>query len=141
MSTISIWRVRSPFMNVRISLANTSVSPPYSSWSNLRSSFSSDYSGACEGSVACSTCHIILPEEYYNLLPEPEDDENDMLDMAFGLTDTSRLGCQVKVTRELDGITCTLPSATRNMFVDGMCLFDISSLQFVFQFLSHFYTT
>ena len=53
-----------------------------------------------------------------------------MLDMAFGLTDTSRLGCQVKVTRELDGITCTLPSATRNMFVDGMCLF-------FFQFVSH----
>jgi len=78
-----------------------------------------DLEGACEGSVACSTCHVILPEEYYNLLPEPEDDENDMLDMAFGLTDTSRLGCQVKVTRELDGITCTLPSATRNMFVDG----------------------
>jgi ferredoxin len=98
----------------------------------------SDYSGACEGSVACSTCHVILPEEYYNLLPEPEDDENDMLDMAFGLTDTSRLGCQVKVTRELDGITCTLPSATRNMFVDGMCLlFDISqvSIRFKFQFL------
>jgi hypothetical protein len=59
-----------------------------------------------------------------------------MLDMAFGLTDTSRLGCQVKVTRELDGITCTLPSATRNMFVDGMCLFDISSLLFDIQFLS-----
>ncbi|KAF8800107.1 ferredoxin [Phlegmacium glaucopus] len=78
-----------------------------------------DLEGACEGSVACSTCHVILPEEYYNLLPEPEDDENDMLDMAFGLTDTSRLGCQVKLTRELDGITCTLPSATRNMFVDG----------------------
>ena len=49
-----------------------------------------------------------------------QDDENDMLDMAFGLTDTSRLGCQVHLTRELDGITCTLPSATRNMFVDGM---------------------
>ncbi|KAF8148411.1 2Fe-2S ferredoxin-type domain-containing protein [Crassisporium funariophilum] len=78
-----------------------------------------DLEGACEGSVACSTCHVILPEEYYDLLPEPEDDENDMLDMAFGLTDTSRLGCQVKLTRELDGITCTLPSATRNMFVDG----------------------
>jgi len=78
-----------------------------------------DLEGACEGSVACSTCHVILPEDYYNLLPEPEDDENDMLDMAFGLTDTSRLGCQVKVTPELDGITCTLPSATRNMFADG----------------------
>ncbi|KAF8888933.1 2Fe-2S ferredoxin-type domain-containing protein [Gymnopilus junonius] len=78
-----------------------------------------DLEGACEGSVACSTCHVILPEEYYNLLPEPEDDENDMLDMAFGLTDTSRLGCQVKLTKELDGMTCTLPAATRNMFVDG----------------------
>ena len=42
-----------------------------------------------------------------------------MLDMAFGLTDTSRLGCQVKLTKELDGMTATLPSATRNMFVDG----------------------
>lgn len=44
-----------------------------------------------------------------------------MLDMAFGLTDTSRLGCQVQLTRELDGMTATLPSATRNMFVDGGC--------------------
>ncbi|KIM38877.1 hypothetical protein M413DRAFT_447565 [Hebeloma cylindrosporum] len=78
-----------------------------------------DLEGACEGSVACSTCHVILPEEFYDLLPEPDDDENDMLDMAFGLTDTSRLGCQVKMTKELDGITCTLPSATRNMFVDA----------------------
>ncbi|KIK07549.1 hypothetical protein K443DRAFT_128955 [Laccaria amethystina LaAM-08-1] len=78
-----------------------------------------DLEGACEGSVACSTCHVILPPEYYDLLPEPEDDENDMLDMAFGLTDTSRLGCQVKLTRELDGLTAVLPSATRNMFVDG----------------------
>ena len=42
-----------------------------------------------------------------------------MLDMAFGLTDTSRLGCQVKLTKDMDGITATLPSATRNMFVDG----------------------
>ncbi|CDO75369.1 hypothetical protein BN946_scf184767.g4 [Trametes cinnabarina] len=78
-----------------------------------------DLEGACEGSVACSTCHVIIDPDHYDLLPEPEDDENDMLDMAFGLTDTSRLGCQVRLTKELDGITCTLPSATRNMFVDG----------------------
>ncbi|KAA1472353.1 ferredoxin [Dentipellis sp. KUC8613] len=78
-----------------------------------------DLEGACEGSVACSTCHVIISPEHYNLLPEPEDDENDMLDMAFGLTDTSRLGCQVKLTQELDGMTATLPAATRNMFVDG----------------------
>ncbi|KAF7973034.1 hypothetical protein HWV62_16310 [Athelia sp. TMB] len=78
-----------------------------------------DLEGACEGSVACSTCHVILSPEHYDLLPEPEDDENDMLDMAFALTDTSRLGCQVKLTRDLDGMSVGLPSATRNMFVDG----------------------
>lgn len=54
-----------------------------------------------------------------------QDDENDMLDMAFGLTDTSRLGCQVRLTRDLDGITATLPAATRNMFVDGAYHFSI----------------
>jgi ferredoxin-2, mitochondrial len=75
--------------------------------------------GACERSIACSTCHVILDPAYYDLLPEPGDDENDMLDMAFGLTDTSRLGCQVKMTRQLDGLTATLPAATRNMYVDG----------------------
>ncbi|KAG7092125.1 hypothetical protein E1B28_008499 [Marasmius oreades] len=78
-----------------------------------------DLEGACERSVACSTCHVILEPEIYDKLPEPEDDENDMLDMAFGLTDTSRLGCQVYMKKELDGLTVTLPSATRNMFVDG----------------------
>jgi len=88
------------------------------------SNLSYPFTGACEGSVACSTCHVILPPEHYDLLPEPEDDENDMLDMAFGLTDTSRLGCQVKLKKELDGITCTLPAATRNMFVDGECSKD-----------------
>ena len=53
------------------------------------------------------------------MLEEPGDDENDMLDMAFGLTDTSRLGCQVILDKNLDGMVCTLPAATRNMFVDG----------------------
>jgi hypothetical protein len=42
-----------------------------------------------------------------------------MLDMAFGLSETSRLGCQVKLTKELDGMSASLPAATRNMFVDG----------------------
>jgi ferredoxin len=89
--------------------------------------------GACEGSVACSTCHVILSPEHYDFLPEPEDDENDMLDMAFGLSETSRLGCQVRLTRELDGMTATLPSATRNMFVDG----EVSLCHFPSILLSH----
>jgi len=55
----------------------------------------------------------------YAKLPEPSDDENDMLDLAFGLTEHSRLGCQVVATRELDGLVVRLPSATRNMAVDG----------------------
>lgn len=75
--------------------------------------------GACEGSIACSTCHVILEPDVYDALPEPSDDENDMLDLAFALTDTSRLGCQVLVTKEMDGTEIRLPSATRNMFVDG----------------------
>ncbi|XP_020272633.1 adrenodoxin-like protein 1, mitochondrial [Asparagus officinalis] len=45
--------------------------------------------GACEGSLACSTCHVIVTDaEYYNKLEEPTDEENDMLDLAFGLTET-----------------------------------------------------
>ncbi|KAL9471346.1 hypothetical protein ACSS6W_009287 [Trichoderma asperelloides] len=72
--------------------------------------------GACGGSCACSTCHVIVEgEDYYDKMPEPEDDENDMLDLAFGLTETSRLGCQVKMTKELDGLVVRLPSMTRNM--------------------------
>ncbi|KAF6840574.1 2fe-2s iron-sulfur cluster binding domain protein [Colletotrichum musicola] len=72
--------------------------------------------GACGGSCACSTCHVIVvDEELYDKMPEPEDDENDMLDLAFGLTETSRLGCQVTMTKELDGLRVKLPSMTRNL--------------------------
>ena len=48
-------------------------------------------------------------------MAEPDDDENDMLDLAFGLTETSRLGCQVKMSKELDGLEVRLPSMTRNL--------------------------
>ncbi|KAJ3055351.1 hypothetical protein HK097_010777 [Rhizophlyctis rosea] len=71
--------------------------------------------GACEGSLACSTCHVIVDPEFYDHIPEPTDEENDMLDLAFGLTETSRLGCQVCMTKELNGITVRIPSMTRNV--------------------------
>ncbi|KAF8995264.1 hypothetical protein BDQ17DRAFT_1330679 [Cyathus striatus] len=102
--------------------------------------------GACGGSIACSTCHIILPTHIYDTLPEADDDENDMLDMAFGLTDTSRLGCQLSIVHEIliesDGVEDDLvptntswlgyqveaddghgscPAATRNTLADGTC--------------------
>ncbi|KAF2192078.1 ferredoxin [Zopfia rhizophila CBS 207.26] len=71
--------------------------------------------GACGGSCACSTCHVIVESDHYDQMEEPDDDENDMLDLAFGLTETSRLGCQVKMTKELDGLVVRLPSMTRNL--------------------------
>ncbi|KAG0206557.1 hypothetical protein BGX28_002036 [Mortierella sp. GBA30] len=73
-----------------------------------------DIEGACEASLACSTCHLILDENSYSKLEEPTEEENDMLDLAFGLTDTSRLGCQVLMNKELDGIIAKLPTVTRN---------------------------
>lgn len=79
-----------------------------------------DMEGACGGSCACSTCHVIVDPAYYDKIPEPDDDENDMLDLAFGLTETSRLGCQVFMTKELDGIRVALPTMTRNFMNKDM---------------------
>lgn len=73
--------------------------------------------GACEGACACSTCHIILEKQVYKSLPEPSENEEDMLDQAFGLTSTSRLGCQVKLENQHDGMRIKLPKATRNFYV------------------------
>ncbi|KAH9076263.1 hypothetical protein Ae201684P_012750 [Aphanomyces euteiches] len=78
-----------------------------------------DLEGACESSLACSTCHVILEGDLFDELPEPSEEEEDMLDMAFGLTATSRLGCQVIVTEDMANTTVTLPAATRNFYVDG----------------------
>jgi 2Fe-2S ferredoxin len=74
-----------------------------------------DLEGACEGSLACSTCHVVVDAEWYDLLKEASEDEEDMLDLAFGLTRTSRLGCQIIITEELDGLVVSLPAGTRNM--------------------------
>lgn len=77
-----------------------------------------DLEGACEGALACSTCHVIVDPDWFDKLSESTEEEEDMLDLAFGLTHTSRLGCQIRITEDLDGIVVTLPPATRNMMVD-----------------------
>lgn len=74
-----------------------------------------DLEGACEGSLACSTCHVIVAPEWYEKLSPATEDEEDMLDLAFGLTHTSRLGCQIIITEDLDGLTVKLPEGSRNM--------------------------
>lgn len=82
---------------------------------DIAQAYNLEMEGACGGSCACSTCHIIVDPEFYDEIPEPDDDENDMLDLAFGLTETSRLGCQVVMTKELDGLRVALPAMTRNL--------------------------
>jgi len=77
-----------------------------------------DLEGACEGSLACSTCHVIVGEDWYEVLSSATEDEEDMLDLAFGLTHTSRLGCLIIMTEELDGLVVKLPAATRNMMIE-----------------------
>ena len=77
-----------------------------------------DIEGACEGSMACSTCHVVVADEWFDKLDPPSEEEEDMLDLAFGLTRTSRLGCQITVTEALDGPTVRLPDATRNLLLE-----------------------
>jgi 2Fe-2S ferredoxin len=74
-----------------------------------------DIEGACEGSLACSTCHVIVDPSWFAKLARPTEDEEDMLDLAFGLEKTSRLGCQIVITEALDGLTVRLPPGSRNL--------------------------
>ncbi|CAF0798186.1 unnamed protein product [Adineta steineri] len=73
--------------------------------------------GACEGTLACSTCHVILDSENYKTLPEPVDEENDMLDLAFGLTPTSRLACQIIVEPRMKDWVFVVPNLHYIFFV------------------------
>lgn len=73
-----------------------------------------DIEGACEGSLACSTCHVVVDGAWFARLAKPTEDEEDMLDLAFDLQETSRLGCQLIMTDALDGLVVKLPAGTRN---------------------------
>ncbi|XP_064374572.1 adrenodoxin-like [Dromaius novaehollandiae] len=65
--------------------------------------------GACEGTLACSTCHLIFERDVFQKLDAISDEEMDMLDLAYGLTETSRLGCQVCVKKSMEGLTVQVP--------------------------------
>lgn len=83
------------------------------------SSYYSSCTGACEASLACSTCHVYVQDEYMDKLPEPKEEEEDMLDMAPALKHNSRLGCQIILNHDLEGMVLKLPTITRNFYVDG----------------------
>lgn len=72
--------------------------------------------GACEGTLACSTCHVILNSENYKTLAEPCEEENDMLDLAYGLTPTSRLACQIIVEPRMKDWVFVIPKVRKHRF-------------------------
>jgi ferredoxin len=71
--------------------------------------------GTCEGQMACSTCHVVVDSEWFGNVPEASPDEEDMLDLAAGVTRTSRLSCQIVLTPALDGIEVRIPGESRDM--------------------------
>ena len=77
-----------------------------------------DIEGACGGVMACSTCHLIVDPAHIDRLDPPGEEEDEMLDLAWGLKPTSRLGCQIVLTDALDGLVVSLPAETHNL-LDG----------------------
>lgn len=75
--------------------------------------------GACEAQLACTSCHVYVDEKYQEFLEEKGEEEDDLLDNAPFLKENSRLGCQIILKKELDGLRLTVPKATINFYVDG----------------------
>lgn len=68
--------------------------------------------GACEGTLTCSTCHLIFKKQDFDQIEDKQTDEElDMLDLAYDLCDTSRLGCQIQVNPKLDGVEIRVPAS------------------------------
>jgi ferredoxin len=70
--------------------------------------------GTCEGQMACSTCHVIVAKEWFDLLPPASEEEEDMLDFAAGARRTSRLSCQIELTPGMDGLTVSVPGDSQD---------------------------
>ncbi|MGE0735997.1 MAG: 2Fe-2S iron-sulfur cluster-binding protein [Alphaproteobacteria bacterium] len=65
--------------------------------------------GTCGGALSCGTCHVIVAAEQFAKVGAPQEDEDEVLDLTFGITPTSRLGCQIVISEALDGLVLTLP--------------------------------
>lgn len=71
---------------------------------------------ACSGNAQCSTCHVLVDPIYFNKLNDMEEEEMDMIDLASDVTEFSRLGCQIKLDENCDGILFTIPESVNNLF-------------------------
>jgi ferredoxin len=70
--------------------------------------------GACEGVMACSTCHVIVDKEDFEKLPRASDEEEDLLDLAAHATRTSRLACQIILTNDMESLDVRIPAGAKN---------------------------
>ena len=71
--------------------------------------------GTCEGQMACSTCHVVVSADWFDRLEQASEEEEDMLDLAAGVTRTSRLSCQILLKPQLDGLEVRIPPESRDM--------------------------
>jgi ferredoxin len=102
------------FLNTDGSLAREVVAQPGARLLEVGQAAGMPLEGTCEGQMACSTCHVIVAPEDFAKLPEPSENEEDLLDLATHVTRTSRLSCQI-VLDGFDSLTVRLPGAVRNM--------------------------
>jgi len=70
---------------------------------------------ACSGIMACSTCHVIVDDQWFQKVGEPTEAEQDMLDLAYSPRDTSRLGCQIVLDQKLEGLVVKIPKGANNL--------------------------
>ena len=71
--------------------------------------------GACEGQMACSTCHVVVAQEDFPRLPPASEEEDDLLDLAWAVRPTSRLACQINLTEDLGTLTVQMPGGAYNL--------------------------
>ena len=89
--------------------------PPGTNLLDLAQAEGQPLEGACEGAMACSTCHVIVAKEDFARLPPASEEEDDLLDLAAHVTRTSRLACQLTLTADMDTLTVKMPGAAYNL--------------------------
>jgi ferredoxin len=107
--------IRVRFVSADGSKTTDAEAPPGTILLNLAQNHDQPLEGTCEGQMACSTCHVVVDTADFPKLARASEDEEDMLDLAAGVTRTSRLACQIVLDDTLDGITVRMPGESRNM--------------------------
>ena len=107
--------IRVRFVSADGSKTTEVEAPPGTILLDLAQNHDQPLEGTCEGQMACSTCHVIIDAADFPKLPRASEDEEDMLDLAAGVSSTSRLACQIVLDATIDGLTVRMPGESRNM--------------------------